>query len=149
MPTLPAFSKRGKPTNYNLINFFLYAFWRARKIVFIYWFLLDFVNSSFFSFLFFGWIVFVNSFGSSSSSAIIWEREKEKRSGGQRLSMLGAECRYALGVFWLWWLSWTVMDSQVFHHSWKRFSRNLLHTSFFFFLTRWDKKPPLYSLYCK
>ena len=130
MPTLPAFSKRGKPTNYNLINFFLYAFWRARKIVFIYWFLLVFiVNSFFFSFFSFFllyslceqlWFIFLE-FNN------LRERER-KEVGDKTCQCQEAECRYGLSVFWLWWLSWTV-----FHHSCKRFSRNLLHTSFFSF----------------
>ena len=113
-----------------LISF--YMLFDELEIFFLYWFLLAFVNSSFF---FFGWIVFVNSFGSSSSSSIIWERERKRKEVGDKACQCQeAECRYGLGVFWLWWLSWTVMDSRVFHHSCKRFSRNLLHASFFFFL---------------
>ena len=156
----PRFQKgTNRQTTIRLISFymlflwiFLYAFWRARKIVFIYWFLLVFiVNSFFFSFFSFFllyslceqlWFIFLE-FNNL-------REKKRKEVGDKAYQCQEAECRYGLAYFGFgdchgqWWTH----PSRVFHHSCKRFSRNLLHasSSFFFFLTQWDKKP---SLYCK
>ena len=148
MPTLPAFSKRGKPTNYNLINFFLYAFWRARKIVFIYWFLLVFiVNSFFFSFFSFFllyslceqlWFIFLE-FNN------LREREREKKWGTKLVNVRKQNADMGLAYF-----GFGDCHGQCFIIHVRDFQETSSTLLFFlFFLTRWDKKPPLYSLYCK
>ena len=100
---------------------FLYAFWRARKIVFIYWFLLVFIVNSFFFFFFFFFLFLLYSLCEQ-----LWfiflefnnlREKKRKEVGDKACQCQEAVCRYGLGVFWLWWLSWTVMDSRVFHDS--------------------------------
>ena len=83
--------KRGSHLHTN--NNTRWHFPRFEKRTFIYCFLL----------------VFVNSFGSSSSSSsIIWEREREServkgRDGGQSFNFLGQNADVALGYFYAWY----------------------------------------------
>ena len=149
MPTLPAFSKRDKPTNYNLINFFLYAFWRARKIVFIYWFLLVFIVNSFFFFFFFFFLFLLYSLCEQ-----LWfiflefnnlrEREREKKWGTKLVNVRKQNADMGLAYFGFgdchgqWWTHGCFMIHV------RDFKKPPPHFFFFFFLTRWDKKPPLY-----
>ena len=127
---------------------FLYAFWRARKIVFIYWFLLVFiVNSFFFSFFSFFllyslceqlWFIFLE-FNN------LREREREKKWGTKLVNVRKQNADMGLAYF-----GFGDCHGQCFIIHVRDFQETSSTLLFFlFFLTRWDKKPPLYSLYCK
>ena len=106
----PRFQKgTNRQTTIRLISFymlflwiFLYAFWRARKIVFIYWFLLVFIVNSFFFFFFFFF------FWMYSLCEQLWfiflefnnlREKKRKEVGDKAYQCQEAECRYVLAYF--------------------------------------------------
>ena len=96
MLTLPAFSKRGKPTNHNLINFFLYAFWQAR---FFFFYILIFISLC--EQLFFFWL--------NSLCEQLWfiffefnnlrEREREKKWGTKLVNVRKQNADTGLAYF--------------------------------------------------
>ena len=127
---------------------FLYAFWRARKIVFIYWFLLVFIVNSFFFFFFFFWFLLY------SLCEQLWfiflefnnlrEREREKKWGTKLVNVRKQNADMGLAYF-----GFGDCHGQCFIIHVRDFQETSSTLLFFlFFLTRWDKKPPLYSLYC-
>ena len=127
---------------------FLYAFWRARKFVFIYWFLLVFIVNSFFFFIFF-WLY--------SLCEQLWfiilefnnlREKREKKWGTKLINVRKQKADMGLAYFGFgdchgqWWTH----HSRVFHHHVSDFQEtySTIFFFFFFFLTRWDKKHPLY-----